>query len=52
MKDRLEKAPAHTHEKIVQGKLNSTFYQEYLLPKMSYVLSNNGIPVEQYWKEV
>lgn len=50
--DRLTKAPAHTHEKIIQGKLNADFYQDVLLPKMPYLLENSSIPVEQYWKSV
>jgi len=52
MADRLSKAPAHTHEKIVEGKLNSSFYENILLPKMPYALSNDGIPVEDYWKSL
>lgn len=52
MAERLSKAPTHTHEKIISGKLNTAFYQQKVLPKMNYILSNDGIPVEQYWKEV
>lgn len=45
MAPRLQKAPEHTHGKIIEGKLNSSFYQEILLPKMPYILSNDGISV-------
>lgn len=51
LKDRLEKAPEHAREKMVKGKMGS-YLQEIVLPKMAYVLSNSGTPVEQYWKEV
>lgn len=51
MASRLEKAPEHTRAKIVEGKLNSSFYQELLLPKMPYILSNDGISVEDYWNK-
>jgi translation elongation factor EF-Ts len=36
---------------MVKGKMGS-YLQEIVLPKMAYVLSNSGTPVEQYWKEV
>lgn len=36
----LAKAPEHTHEKIISGKLLSNFYSKVLLGCMPYILSN------------
>lgn len=52
MATRLEKAPEHMHEQIISGKLMSNFYSHVLLGCMPYLLSNEGIPVSQYWNEV
>lgn len=52
MAERLSKAPEHTHDRIISGKLHSSFYAENLLPKMNFILSNDGISVEQYWKDL
>ena len=41
----LKKAPQGSHKKIIEGKLNSTFYMNNVLPKMSFLLSNDGIAV-------
>lgn len=30
---------------MIKGKVNVDFYQNNLLPKMNYILSNDGIPV-------
>lgn len=37
---------------MIAGKLNSNFYSQCFLPCMNYILSNDGIPVSQYWEEV
>jgi translation elongation factor EF-Ts len=52
MASRLEKAPEHTHEAIVSGKLLSNFYSKVLLGCMPYLLSNEGAQVSQYWNSV
>lgn len=51
MTETLAKAPEHTHDKIVSGKLLSTFYSHTLLGCMPYLLSNEGAQVSQYWEE-
>lgn len=51
MAERLSKAPEHTHAKIISGKLNVSYFQENLLPNMPYILSNEGLSVEDYWRE-
>lgn len=50
MASALEKAPEAIQEKIVAGKLNVVFYSQCFLPCMNYILSNDGIPVSQYWQ--
>jgi len=47
----LEKAPEHTHEKIISGKLLSTYYSNVLLGCMPYLLSNEGQQVSEYWEQ-
>lgn len=51
MAETLARAPEHTHEKIVSGKLMSTFYSQVLLGCMPYLLSNEGAPVSDIWTE-
>lgn len=51
MELKLSQTPQELHDKIIMGKLNSVFYEQKLLPKMNYILSNDGIPVETYWKD-
>lgn len=50
MASALEKAPETMRDKIVAGKLNVVFYSQCFLPCMNYILSNDGIPVSQYWQ--
>lgn len=52
MASRLEKAPEHTHEGMIAGKLLSNFYSHVLLGCMPYLLSNEGAQVSQYWTNV
>jgi translation elongation factor EF-Ts len=51
MAQTLAKAPEHTHDKIVAGKLLSTYYSNVLLGCMPYLLSNEGQQVSDYWTE-
>jgi translation elongation factor EF-Ts len=51
MTTRLEKAPEHTHEGIIAGKLLSNYYSKVLLGCMPYLLSNEGAQVSQRWTE-
>lgn len=46
----LEKAPEHTHERIISGKLIANFYSKVLLGCMPYLLSNEGAQVSEYWE--
>lgn len=48
----LAKAPEHTHEKIISGKLHSNFYSHVLLGCMPYLLSNEGAQVSEIWNNV
>ena len=45
MAETLAKAPEHTHDKIISGKLMATFYSQTLLGCMPYLLSNEGVQV-------
>ena len=49
MAQTLSRAPEHTHDKIVSGKLLSTYYSNVLLGCMPYLLSNEGHQVSEYW---
>jgi translation elongation factor EF-Ts len=51
MEERLAKVPEHQRENIITGKLRSMFYEQHVMTKMGYLLSNNEISVETYWKE-
>lgn len=49
MSQTLKKAPEHTHDNIVAGKLLSSYYSKVLLGCMPYLLSNEGAQVSEYW---
>lgn len=38
----LAKAPADSHDRIIQGKLKSTLFSPYVFPYMGYILSSEG----------
>ena len=45
----LSKAPEHTHDKILSGKLLSSYYSNVLLGCMPFLLSNEGQQVSEIW---
>lgn len=51
MSETLAKAPETMHEKIISGKLLSTYYSQVLLGCMPYLLSNEGAQVSEIWNE-